>query len=247
MSHPPLLSRIPGFDPRHAPVVGVDAHLPPVLSERLSADALRARFAQPPDWTPELLMEPMLVDKPLRDAAVLVPIVLRAEPMLLLTQRAAQLKAHSGQIAFAGGKIDADDTDAVAAALREANEEIGLGSEFVEVIGSLSHYTTGTAFRIAPVVALVQPNYTTTLNADEVDAAFEVPLAFVLNPAHHQRHRLVWDFGTGPQAREWFSMPWLEPAPELATDNPQVEPFVERFIWGATAGMLRNLYRFLSA
>jgi 8-oxo-dGTP pyrophosphatase MutT (NUDIX family) len=171
----------------------------------------------------------------------------------VLTQRTAQLKAHAGQIAFAGGKVDDTDASAAAAALREADEEIGLKPEFIEVIGELSHYTTGTAFRITPVVALVRPGFTLTLNPGEVADAFEVPLAHLMNPAHHQRHRVVWDFGAGPVEREWFSMPWMEPCPpQIADDrNPQVdavsEPHIERFIWGATAGMLRNLYRFLMA
>jgi ribosomal protein L19 len=114
--------------------------------------------------------------------------------------------------------------------LREAEEEIGLPPHLVEVIGSLPIYTTGTQFIVTPVVALVQPGHTLTPNPDEVALAFEVPLDFLMNPAHHRRHALEW----ANTRREWFSMPYV--------DQGQ-----ERFIWGATAGMLRNFYRFLSA
>ncbi len=244
------LSNIAGFNPRQVPVVGVDAHLAAVPRERLSAPALRERFARPPVWEPELRAEPPIVNQALREAAVLVPIVMHGEPTVLLTQRAAQLRAHSGQIAFAGGKVDAQDASPQAAALREAQEEIGLMPGWVDVLGSLPHYTTGTAFRITPVVALVQPGFELQLNAAEVDAAFEVPLAYLMNPAQHQRHEVVWDLGQGPVRREWFSMPYMQAlnAREIAQlQHPQDEPLIERFIWGATAGMLRNLYRFLVA
>ncbi len=232
MSFAPSLSRIPNFNPRTIPVVAVDAHLPAVASSAMTAAALRARFSDAQNWRPELMMEPRMVDRPLRDAAVLVPIVMHEQPSILLTQRTAELKNHPGQIAFAGGKTDESDANAVEAALREAYEEIGLDRSAVEVLGSMPHYTTGTAFRITPVVAMVQPGQALRLNPAEVDAAFEVPLSFLLNPANHRRHRVVWDFGDGPVEREWFSMPFDDAG-------------TERFIWGATAGMLRNLYRFL--
>jgi 8-oxo-dGTP pyrophosphatase MutT (NUDIX family) len=243
----PNLSKIPGFNPRQIPVIGNDAHLPAIDPARLHAAALRQRFAHPPVWTPELMIEPRMVDKPLRDAAVLVPIVMRDAPTLLLTQRAAQLKAHSGQIAFAGGKVDETDASVQEAATREAWEEIGLAAQHIEVIGELSVYTTGTAFRVTPVVALVQPGFELTLNPGEVDAAFEVPLSYLMDPANHLRHEVEWDFGDGPLKRSWFSMPYVEPIDPETCTHPQDEPFVERFIWGATAGMLRNLYRFLAA
>ena len=181
-----------------------------------------------------------MVDGPVRDAAVLVAIVMREQPMLLLTQRTSAMRSHAGQVAFAGGKVDATDADAVAAALREAHEEIGLHSDHVEVLGCLPSYTTGSAFRITPVVALVDASHVLSLSAGEVAEAFEVPLAFLMNPAHHLRHRVVWDFGQGPLAREWFSMPY--PAVGVDTPTPSGQ---DRFIWGATAGMLRNLYAFL--
>jgi len=163
-------------------------------------------------------------------AAVLLPIVLRPEPTVLLTLRAQHLSTHSGQIAFPGGKVDDTDADAVAAALREAQEEIGLGAHFVEVLGQLPIYVTGSAFHVTPVVALISPDMVLRPNPFEVADVFEVPLAYLMNPAHHRHHRVDWQ---GVQ-REWLSMPYQD-----AT--------TERFIWGATAGMLRNFYRFLQA
>jgi 8-oxo-dGTP pyrophosphatase MutT (NUDIX family) len=224
------LSKLPNFDPRVVPAIGVDVHLPAVAAEVLRPDALRQRFADPPAWEPEVWLEPKFADRPPADAAVLVPIVMRAQPSVLLTERATQLSTHSGQVAFPGGKRDAADTDTADTALREADEEIGLARTLAEVLGTLPVYRTGTNFFVTPVVALVQPDYRLTLSAHEVADAFEVPLEFLMNPAHHRRHRVEFS-GT---VREWFSMPYMDGS-------------TERFIWGATAGMLRNFYRFLSA
>jgi 8-oxo-dGTP pyrophosphatase MutT (NUDIX family) len=226
------LSKIPHFDPRTVPVIGFDTHLAAVPAQALSAQALRARFAQPPVWTPEVREEPRFSDRSPAQAAVLVALVMRDEPTLLLTQRTDTMSTHAGQVAFAGGKVDDGDADAAAAALREAREEVALDSRYCEVIGSLPRYITGTAFHITPVVALVQPGFTVQANPVEVADVFEVPLAFLMNPAHHARHHFAWE---GVQ-REWFSMHWRG-----TTDAP-----ADRFVWGATAGMLRNLYRFLS-
>lgn len=219
------------------PVLAHDHHLPAVPAERLQAAALRERFAAPPRWQPEVVREPKFLDRPPASAAVLVPLVARAAGLaVLLTQRTAHLPTHAGQIAFPGGKVDASDASVQAAALREAHEEVGLEPVHVEVIGELPIYTTGTGFHITPVVALVHPPFALQPNPGEVDAVFEVPLAFLMNPAHHRRHAFDWQ---GRQ-RQWFSMPYEEP---MGTG----EGSVERFIWGATAGMLRNLYRFLLA
>lgn len=218
------------FDPSTVPVVGTDAHLPPVPSQSLSAAGLRQRFRAPPVWQPEVRREPRFSHHALRAAAVLVAVLERPEPTLLLTQRTAHLPTHAGQIAFPGGKIDPHDADATAAALREAHEEVGLAPDRVEVLGCLPEYTTGTAFVVTPVVALVPADARLTPNPHEVAEAFEVPLAFLMDPAHHRRHQMDWE----GRARQWFSMPYRDGAQE-------------RFIWGATAGMLRNLYRFLSA
>lgn len=222
----------PAFDPRQVPVLqasGVDA-LEAAPAARLTAEGLRDRFARPPVWTPELVRERRFTDREPAPAAVLIPLVVRERLALLLTQRTAHLSTHSGQIAFPGGKVDAEDHDATAAALREAQEEIGLEPAHVEVLGHLPEYVTGTQFHITPVVALVRPGFTLTPNPGEVDDVFEVPLDFLMDPVNHRRHGFVWN----GEMREWYSMPYHE--------GP-----TERFIWGATAGMLRNLYRFLSA
>ena len=224
------LSKLPNFDPRTIPVLGVDAHLPAVPPEALAGEALRRRFAEPPRWEPEIYREKKFIDVPPAAASVLVPIVQRERPMLLLTERTGHLRTHSGQIAFPGGKRDATDVDAADTALREANEEIGLDRGEAEVIGEMPTYTTGTGFIITPVFALLPPDYRVTLNEHEVADAFEVPLDYLMNPAHHRRHAIEW----ANARREWFSMPYVDGSRE-------------RFIWGATAAMLRNFYRFLSA
>lgn len=218
------------FDPRTVPVLRSDAHMRAVAPEWLTPDALRRRFESPPAWEPELRMEPPFTTNSPRPAAVLVPVVERDRPTVLLTQRASHLNSHSGQIAFPGGKVDDTDADAVAAALRETYEEVGLRPEYFEVLGVLPHYTTGSAYVVTPVVALVREGFTLTPNPHEVADAFEVPLEFLMNPAHHRHHMREVD----GVRREWLSMPYQDAKGE-------------RFIWGATAGMLRNLYRFLSA
>ena len=214
------------------PVLGVDTHLPAVPAAALSADALRQRFAAPPVWQTEVDREPRFSPRDSADAAVLVALVLREQPMVLLTERTAHLSTHSGQVAFPGGRTDDTDGSPAATALREAHEEVGLDSRFVEVVGALPVYITGTAFTVTPVVALVQPDFELRPNAYEVADVFEVPLSFLMNPAHHRRHAIAWD----GVHREWFSMPFTDP-----------QTGKEHFIWGATAGMLRNFYRFLSA
>lgn len=225
------ISVMPLVDPREVPVVRVDDDLPAVVASQFTRTALRARFAHPPLWTPELRREPALGNRAPAQAAVLIPIVQRAEPTVLLTERASQMSTHSGQIAFPGGRVDPEDANVSAAALREAWEEVGLSAGFIEVLGSLPTYTTVTSFIVTPVVALVEPGFELTLSPGEVADAFEVPLAYLMNPANHRRHAMV---GDGSNARQWYSMPYQ--------DGPH-----ERFVWGATAGMLRNLYRFLSA
>ncbi len=219
-----------GFDPRTVPIAAVDHHLPIIETSRLRADALQRRFEQPPSWQVELLADSRLSDRLPIAASVLIPIVLRKQPTILLTQRTAHLSSHSGQIAFPGGKRDASDADLYATALREAQEEVGLQADFVHVLGMLPIYATGTGFAITPVVGLVREGFSLVPNADEVADVFEVPLTFLMNPANHRRH--VFESPAG--RREWLSMPYQ--------DGPN-----ERFIWGATAGMLRNLYRFLLA
>jgi 8-oxo-dGTP pyrophosphatase MutT (NUDIX family) len=159
--------------------------------------------------------------KATRPAAVLVPVVARAEPVVLLTQRTPDLRSHSGQVAFPGGKIDPHDVSPEAAALREADEEIGLEKKFIEPIGYLDLYLTFSGFRILPLVARVDPGYRLTINPGEVADAFEVPLDFLMEPNNHQRLKRDWK---GIE-RQYYAM-----------------PFGERYIWGVTAGILRNLY-----
>ena len=160
-------------------------------------------------------------ERPIRPAAVLIPVVDHAEPTVLLTQRAAHLNDHAGQISFPGGKIDATDATPLDAALREAEEEIGLGPESIDPIGYLDLYATGFGFRILPTLARIKPGFKLRINETEVDDAFEVPLAFLMNPANHQLHAKEFR----GMERYYYAM-----------------PFAERYIWGATAGILRVLY-----
>jgi 8-oxo-dGTP pyrophosphatase MutT (NUDIX family) len=160
-------------------------------------------------------------ERPIRPAAVLVPVVEHAQPTVLLTQRAAHLNDHAGQISFPGGKIDTTDVSPLDAALREAWEEIGLSREFIDPIGYLDLYGTGFGFRILPTLARVKPGFTLRINETEVDDAFEVPLSFLMDPANHQLHSREF---RGIE-RSYYAM-----------------PFAERYIWGATAGILRVLY-----
>jgi 8-oxo-dGTP pyrophosphatase MutT (NUDIX family) len=213
--------------------------LAPLAASRLTADLFFDRARQrllrdvPPgltdaDFVPDRGdhdLDPVLRElarvKPIRPAAVLVPIVERDAPTVLLTQRAAHLPDHPGQISFPGGKIDASDASPQAAALREAEEEIGLDPALVEPIGYLDLYMTTLGYRIVPTVARVAPDFLLTLSPHEVDDAFEVPLAFLMEPLNHQRHSRDWKGAT----RTYYAM-----------------PFGERYIWGVTAGILRNLY-----
>jgi 8-oxo-dGTP pyrophosphatase MutT (NUDIX family) len=224
------MSKLPAFDPQQVPVFQVDTHLEAVPAQHLTPAALQARFTHPPVWQPELVRERKFMDRSPAQAAVLLGVVMRDEPTVLLTQRPSHMSTHAGQIAFAGGKCDETDADAAATALREAHEEVGLESHHVQVLGTLPEYVTGSAFYVTPVVALISPQMNLQLNTHEVSAAFEVPLAFLMNPAHHRWHRYEFEGVT----REWLSMPYQ--------DGDQL-----RFVWGATAGMLRNFYRFLSA
>ena len=230
-----------GFDPRDIPWTTPQGEWPALPPDWLMPDRLQSVFANPPDWTPELQRETSFSQRPPKEAAVLIPIVQRgslgSEPHLLLTQRTMNLSTHAGQIAFPGGKVDDSDASVVAAALREAEEEVGLSSAFVKVLGTMPKYITGTAFHITPVVGLVSQEHVIQANAHEVESVFEVPLSFLMNPANHRLHQWERDGVT----RQWYSMPYHE---QPSSTNSQVN---ERFIWGATAGMIRNFYRFLLA
>lgn len=228
-------------DPRVVPVAGTDQHLPAVPADRLTAAAVRARLAAPPDWQLELPGDGgrLHTDRAPASASVLVPLVERAGALsVLLTRRTDHLRDHAGQISFPGGRVEPDDTDEIATALREAEEEVGLARARVQVIGRMPVYTTVTSFVVTPVVGLIEPPldlHELTLDPFEVAEVFEVPLAFLMNPAHHQRHV----FEQGGERRQFLSMPWRSAA---ATGAER-----DYFIWGATAAMLRNFYRLLAA
>jgi 8-oxo-dGTP pyrophosphatase MutT (NUDIX family) len=193
----------------------------------------RLRFEVPPGLTDasvvpvsgdqgtDRMLQILAQEKPIRPAAVLIPVVDHPKPTVILTQRSAHLNDHAGQISFPGGKIDPTDASPLDAALREAEEEIGLSREFVEPIGYLDLYGTSFGFRILPTVARVRPGFTLKINAAEVEDVFEVPLAFLMNPINHQIHSKEF---RGIE-RSFYAM-----------------PFAERYIWGATAGILRMLY-----
>ncbi|HEY6833749.1 MAG TPA: CoA pyrophosphatase [Pseudolabrys sp.] len=181
-----------------------------------------------PDITPKRgdhdadpVMQKIAQVRPIRPAAVLVPIVDHPEPTILLTQRAQHLPDHPGQVSFPGGKIDKTDATPLDSALREAQEEIGLDRSFVQPLGYLDLYMTTLGYRIVPTIARVKPGFELTLNIAEVDNVFEVPLAFVMDRANVQRH-----------SRDWQGM----------TRHYYAITFGERYIWGVTAGILCNLY-----
>ncbi len=206
---------------------------PAVAAARLLPPALRQRFATPPAWAPEVRADQRLIETQIksRPAAVLVPVVDRSEgATLLLTQRTAHLHDHAGQISFPGGRVDAGDRDPVHTALREAAEEIGVTAAHVDVIGSLPTYLTVTGYNVTPVMAIVRPGFTLALDAFEVAEAFEVPLAFLMDPANHERRAIEID----GLRRSFYAMPYEAGGRRY-------------FIWGATAAMIRNLYHFLIA
>jgi 8-oxo-dGTP pyrophosphatase MutT (NUDIX family) len=225
------------FDPLELPVRSVDDHLPAVIAAELQAEALRRRFGQPPVWSPEIAVERQFTTgRTPTLASVLVPLVQRDEGLaVLLTQRTDHLTDHPGQVSFPGGRAEPEDADAVATALREAHEEIGFQPGQIDVIGQLPTYTTGTGFIVTPVVGLVQPDFSIQIDPFEVAEVFEVPLSFLMDPANHRWHVVEVD----GSKREFLSMPW---AGVDAAGQPR-----RYFVWGATAAMLRNLYRFLVA
>jgi 8-oxo-dGTP pyrophosphatase MutT (NUDIX family) len=177
------------------------------------------------DLNPELVADLAVMDPP-RPAAVLVPVVARDELTVLMTVRTVHLANHGGQIAFPGGKVEPEDTDATAAAIREAREEVGLDRSFIEPLGYLDSYRTGTGFNIVPVVALVRPGFTLTIDPSEVADTFEVPFSFLMNPANHQQHSREWR----GRRRYFYAM-----------------PYGDRYIWGVSAGIVKNLYERLFA
>lgn len=173
------------------------------------------------DHDADPVMKKIAEVRPIRPAAVLVPVVDHTEPSVLLTQRAQHLPDHPGQVSFPGGKIDQSDASPLASALREAEEEIGLARDFVEPIGYLDLYLTTLGYRIVPVIARVSPGFSLTLNVSEVDATFEVPLGYLMDQDNIERHSRDWQ----GMRRHYYAI-----------------TFGERYIWGVTAGILRNLH-----
>lgn len=225
----------PFFDPELVPVLETSAQLPPAPAHRLTPEGLRRQFAAPPQWQAEKLADRAMPGVPASAAAVLIPVVMHDDPTVLLTRRTSHLKAHAGQISFPGGRMEPEDPDPVATALREAREEVGIEPEYVEVLGSLPQYTTVTGFIVTPVVGLIRPPLLVKPDPYEVDEVFEPPLRWLMTPAHHQLRAV----DAGGLRHEFFAMPWRR---ELGGGEAR-----DYFIWGATAAMLRNLYRFLSA
>jgi 8-oxo-dGTP pyrophosphatase MutT (NUDIX family) len=226
----------PGFDAQAIPIHQVCSGEKKIAAEFLEPAALRARLQSPPQWQPEITDENRHViasdiiakrqaaGKVTR-AAVLIPLVLKEDGLsVLLTQRTNHLRDHAGQISFPGGRMDPGDQSPNDTALRESQEEIGLDPQRVEIIGHLPQYLTVSGYSVTPVVGLVQAQAEYVLDEFEVADVFEVPLSFLLDPANHQVR--LWQSEQG--GRRFYSM-----------------PYGNRFIWGATAGMLRNLYHLL--
>ena len=220
------------MNPEAIPVIGTDEHLPAVPPARLTPESLRERFANPPAWELEIPGDGgLFATRPPAAAAVLMPFVVRKQGVqVLFTRRTDHLRSHAGQISFPGGATEAEDASPDATALRETEEEIGLARSHIEIIGRLPEYVTVTAFHVTPVAGLVSPPFELKLDAFEVASAFEVPLAFLMDPANHRRHRHEFERDGQQLSRTFLSM-----------------PFEDKFIWGATASMLRNLYRLLCA
>ncbi len=190
----------------------------PSIDRILEPEPLNARGDH--DLNPDDWVDP--ADRPdLRLAAVLVPIIIHETgPTVLLTRRADHLDSHSGQVAFPGGKVGPGETP-VEAALREAEEEVGLDRKFVDVAGFIDPYETGTGFRILPVISFVTPGFSLVADPGEVAEIFEVPLSFLLNTDNHEQHSVFWR----GKRRAYYAM-----------------PYQGHYIWGATAGMIRNLH-----
>ncbi|CAM4320451.1 CoA pyrophosphatase [Bordetella pseudohinzii] len=221
----------PNFDPKDQPWQVADGGLLRVNPELLTPDALRGALRPAREWT----LDPLGMEKdryPGREgppvlAAVLIPMVMRPEGVrVMLTQRAAHLHDHAGQISFPGGRVELVDPTPVDTALREAQEETGLPQDRVEVLNSMPEYLTSTGFSITPVVSLVRPDFAPAPDVFEVADIFEVPLDFLMDPSNHRLYEARLPDG---RVRRYYAIPWGE-----------------RFIWGATAGMLRNLYKSLA-
>jgi 8-oxo-dGTP pyrophosphatase MutT (NUDIX family) len=218
-----------GFDPENLPVdsIGSGGAVP---KAHLNPEWIKNRFSNPPVWKPEINAEQAFVH---RDrwipAAVLVPLVDRNDGLsLMLTQRALHMHDHPGQISFPGGRVDLTDSTRIETALREMEEEVGVDRSHVEILGTLPEYRTGSGYRVTPVVSIVTPPFDVHTNPDEVAEVFEVPFSFFMDGSNYQVRSA--EFPNGAGKRTFYTV-----------------PYKNRFVWGATAGMLRNLYHFLKA
>lgn len=221
---------VPAFDPFAQPFFianeGLSAITPDVLNSQLLLKAFEPNFM----WQADPLIQDWNEDKLLFngqqayiEAATLMPLIHTPYGIhMVLTRRAKHLKKHSGQISFPGGRIDASDISAANAALRETHEEIGVEPYYVQLLGQMPDLFTGTGFLMRSYVAELRPGYTFRANADEVEEVFTVPLAFLMDPAHHRLHTAALPDG---KVRSYFSMPWND-----------------YYIWGATAAVIRNFY-----
>ena len=225
-----------GFDAQAVPIESVCIGQQKVLDRLLDPHQLKERLLSPPAWQIEItdenrhVMAADIIAKrqaagKVTRAAVLIPLLLQPNGLsVLLTQRTTHLRDHGGQISFPGGRMDPEDAGPNETALRESEEEIGLERERVEIIGQLPEYLTVSGYSVTPIIGLVKPQAEYVLDEFEVADIFEVPLSFLMDPANHQVR--VWQSEQG--SRRFYSM-----------------PYKGRFIWGATAGMLRNLYHLL--
>ena len=214
------------FDPKKLAVDSIAGEAA-LDAARMTPEALRQRLAAPPEWQPEITQDFLSARAEPVAAAVLIPLVQRPEGLtILLTMRTDHLSSHAGQVSFPGGRSEVYDESAIATALRETEEEVGLARAHVEVLGCLPDYLTGTGYQVTPVVGLVTPPFALRADPSEVAEIFEVPLAFLMDGVNHQRLSVELPGGR----RSFYAMPY------------------ERFyIWGATAGMLRNLFHLLRA
>ncbi|MFG6449734.1 CoA pyrophosphatase [Roseateles sp. BYS180W] len=229
-------------NPTAATVLAVDRHLPALEAHRLAPAFLRQRLAVAATMPVSHRGDAADLPQPtLTAAAVLIALVQRSQGLtVLLTRRAQGLRSHGGQISFPGGRQDATDASAIHTALREAQEEVGLDPSVGEVLGCLPSYRTVTDYEVTPVLALVaQPPAIWQTQPSEVQEAFEVPLAYLMNPAHHEQRAITvqgWE-------RRFLAMPWVDTDVESRPEDGNAGRY---FIWGATAAMLRNLYEVLS-
>jgi 8-oxo-dGTP pyrophosphatase MutT (NUDIX family) len=222
------------FNPQTAPIQELAGEIA-VDPTRLNVNWIKNRFAAPPVWHTEATDEHRLIAArhgDFRKAAVLVALLQRKDGLhVLFTRRTAHLSQHAGQISFPGGRSETHDHDAIDTALRESEEEIGLDKSAVEILGLLPEYFTITGYCVTPVVAAIKDPPSLSSDPNEVAEIFEVPLAFLMDGQHHQRRTIVMSPpGQEPQQRTFYAM-----------------PYQDHFIWGATAGMLRNLFHLLRA